>query len=373
MKWFWVLPAVSWGLLPAQVSAIDLPEWNADDERQLARQAPVSLGGGLLPNPNGEPSASVKDEGKAAPPGQTSSGGKPDTPSPGNQGESTLPKAPDFHLKTPELNVGPAPFTEEMTERGPLTPELIKEYFARRPPQFLVDPQHLLTEQKINDLERFLEYHSEESPFDIYLMVFGPNQTVPDEISLAAKHQEWFGGKENAVLVAYRMMEPDKTAIEMGSKVRSSLPESAFQKVFDHCVGEATVASIPADQLERLAIELSIRLYWVSDVLEQQSQGAKLTETQVVEAVTTVTAVAPGEEAPPAKQDGGFSWLPAIIATGAALGVLALIVLLVRMVLGENRIYLFPERRSDVRLGARYSGGSCVSMSFGAPAPESGA
>ena len=52
----------------------------------------------------------------------------------------------------------------------PIEGELRNVYFGYQPVDFLIDPQRLLTEQKSNDIKRFLEFHSDESDTKIYVI-----------------------------------------------------------------------------------------------------------------------------------------------------------------------------------------------------------
>ena len=167
---------------------------------------------------------------------------------------------------------------EEAPEYPDIAGQLRDEYFALRPVEYLVDPQELLTEQKSNDVRRFLEYHAEEAEFDIYLLIFAEPQEIPEEISLAQRHVDWFED-EPAVTVAYFMEAPERTVIEFNETLRSRLPVAVFQRIFQSCIREAQVSQNPSDQVERLAIELSIRLYWMAKLLERESAGEAIEST----------------------------------------------------------------------------------------------
>lgn len=262
---------------------------------------------------------------------------------------------------------------EETPDFPPVTDELRDEYFALRPVEYLIDPQELLTEQKANDVRRFLEYHAEAARFDIYLMLFAGPQEIPSEITLARRHADWFGS-EPAVTVAYFMEQPERTVIEFSEEVRKSLPEAVFQRIFQSCVREAQVSQNSSDQVERLSIELSIRLYWMAKLIERQSAGETISSTQeglsepweLAQEDPGVAAVTmPGARVRAVLQRlGGLPWA----WIGSVAGILGAGLLTGFLVWRRDSLaakpILFPDRNLPSRLGGEFSGGGYIGISF---------
>ena len=139
-------------LLPTAVRAakVEMPEWEGGGE-----SATYHLGGGLwpkglIPEPGGE-------------------GGATDSVTDSTDTDGAAPGPTQFY--------GPQGLP-------PLEGELKDIYFGFAPVDFLIDPQRLLTEQKSNDIMRFLEFHSDESEFRIFVMCLGEKQKIPDDVDL---------------------------------------------------------------------------------------------------------------------------------------------------------------------------------------------
>lgn len=280
------------GLMPAALTAadIDMPEWEKSESNDYI------LGGGLWPTssiPDGNSvvveesekdlEAAVRDLSGAPPPIPSSNGRASDVvavsrpPSVGRIEPASLKPVTGLRVPTPMLM--PLRIEEVYAhELPPVEGELRDQYFERTPEYHLVDPQQLLTEQKSHDIERFLEYHADEARFDICLMLFGGTQEIPKDIDLAQKHQEWFNNLP-VVSVAYFLEHPERTTILYSDEVKSKLSPAVFEDIFKSCVREAQVAETAFDQVERFAIELSIRLYWLDKLLERQAAGEVIAST----------------------------------------------------------------------------------------------
>jgi hypothetical protein len=255
----------------------------------------------------------------------------------------------------------------------PLEGDLADLYFAHAPVEYLVDPQRLLTEQKSNDIMRFLEFHADESKFRIYLMVIGDNQKVPEGTDIKALHQKWFSDEPTALMLYYRE-KPELTELVFNEPVRNSLPKSVFDRILQNCLREGAVAELAPDQVEKMAIELSIQLYWLSRLMEKENP-----EHQSLVAASSVHEMIASEDAPELLReyapgifiDETSKMLSFVLTFVVVLGGLALIGLIGWVVMwwrGRESLsgepLLFPEFRLPRRLGGEYCGGGFVGMSF---------
>ena len=261
-------------------------------------------------------------------------------------------------------------------ELPPVAGELRDEYFSLRPVEFLVDPQRLLTEQKSHDIQRFLEYHADEAQFDICMMLFGASQDIPEDISLEERHREWFGDR-SVVLVAYFLEHPERTRVIYGEGVRQKLPEGVFSRIFQSCVREAQVAETPFDQVERFAIEMSIRLYWLAKMLERQAAGEAIPTTE--EELSGPKWEQLATNAQPGALSAGVPTAEASMMTDRLLSLPWLLLgagtFLLSALTGAGAWWwrrdslaakpvLFPELELPTRLGGNFSGGGYVGISF---------
>jgi hypothetical protein len=269
----------------------------------------------------------------------------------------------------PELVAAP----EIIEELPPLTGELGKRFFAHTPVDFLIDPQHLLTEQKSNDIQRFLEFHSDEAEFDIFVMVLGEKQKIPDDVDLKALHEKWFGDQPAMLMVYYRE-HPDLTQLVVNADIASALPATVMAQVRENILREGSATDHAPDQVEKMAIELSIQLYWVGRLLEQESkEGLELA------AAGSAREMSASADAPEVLRE----YAPQFFLSDPVKAVpyLFLAVLFVIAFAGGamlwaawrwwrdrerfgGRALLFPHFQITPRLGGEFSGGAFVGMSF---------
>ncbi|MEM7698113.1 MAG: hypothetical protein AAF236_06885 [Verrucomicrobiota bacterium] len=239
----------------------------------------------------------------------------------------------------------------------------------------MIDPQRLLTEQKSNDIKRFLEFHSDEADILIYAMIIGGDQEIPLDISLPKLHQDWFSDRPTVLMVYYREA-PDQLKLVYNRAIEESLSESVFSRIRRSVVREGRGTDLAPDQVETMAIELSIQLYWLARLVEQGAgapQGAG--DAGVVGPVDlTSRGDAPEllrEYAPMMFEEEGRALPLTVVIVLAAVG-LMLVGLLAGfgMVAVRNRDELrgkptlFPEFEISRRLGGEFSGGGFVGMSF---------
>lgn len=380
----------------ALLARVDMPAWDSSGE-----SGKYALGGELWPK-SLIPDAAVA---AAQPDGSTSTGTAPAAadlefigpPAPGTTvaSASSTPGPTQFYGPAPgtEEPAGGDPslqrirenpdgtFTvpEEIVEEEayeplpPLEGELADLYFAHAPVEFLIDPQRLLTEQKSNDIMRFLEFHADESKIRIYVMAIGENQKVPSDVDIQALHQKWFADSP-AVLMLYYREQPQQTQLVFNESIRSSLPKSVFDRILQNCLREGSVADLAPDQVEKMAIELSIQLYWLGRLMEQENKddSALVAASSVHEMMASPDAPELLREyAPGIFIDESGKMLSVILTFVFVLGGLCVVGCVAWIVMwwrGRENVsgepLLFPEFRIARRLGGEFCGGGFISMSF---------
>lgn len=256
----------------------------------------------------------------------------------------------------------------------PLTGELEDLYFAHAPVDFLVDPQRLLTEQKSNDIKRFLEFHSDESDYHIFVFVIGETQTIPNDVDLRRLHREWFADSPTVMMFYFREA-PELTEFVYNDAITSALPSSVFERIRQNCLREGAATDLAPDQVEKMAIELSIQLYWLSRLEQHESK-----EAQALAAETPIHELPASADAPELLRE----YAPGIfleesgrrIVSMVLTGLLIVLVVFVVAAVGWATIWwrnrdhytgkplLFPTFQVIPRLGGEFCGGGFVSMSF---------
>ncbi len=374
---------------------IEMPEWGEAQDASA-----YNLGGGLWP------SGLISEENTIAKERDTSPAAVAKTDS--TAIAETSPTKDGAQAKEPDLEFyGPAEGTEPATadtppalltevgrtEEGsdtvaqegvaeepavealpPITGELKNVYFAHAPVDFLVDPQRLLTEQKSNDIKRFLEFHSDESEYHICVMVVGETQEIPDDVNLQQLHREWFSDNPTVMMLYYREA-PEKTQFVYNDRITTSLPSSVFERIRQNCLREGAATDLAPDQVEKMAIELSIQLYWLSRLERHESK-----EAQAIAAETPVHELPASADAPELLRE----YAPGIFLEESGRRILSMVLtaLLIVLVVGvvgaigwvalwlrsrdrfSGKPLIFPSSQIVPRLGGEFSGGGFVSMSF---------
>ncbi len=364
-------PSISLGRVP-------MPEWSNGDSKKYDEPGTAPLGVGLWPAGNSvvsrDSAGSPQDlDGKMS----TIAGDVGDD----RAGDKVKKDALVFRVDEaaadaaskplPTEPVGVIEFTPMRLVNSPLVistgpnrqqiaPEETKRmYFNQRPLDFLVDPLALLTEQKSHDISRFLEYHSEGAPYDICLMVLRENERVPDDLSLAKLHEQWFG-EERVALVVYPFGHPRDMRFEFGPAVSKIVSRSVVSRIEQSVLAEASVGVDPSDQVERLSIELSIRLYWLARILDRPQS---MTEAEAeLAADEHQSSARDGEAEATANLAMRWSWVVLTILLSFGLGIMVWC-LSRRNSLRGGPVF-FPDRELPVRLGGASSGGACAEISF---------
>ncbi|MGY8641917.1 MAG: hypothetical protein ACKVJU_12590 [Verrucomicrobiales bacterium] len=280
------------------------------------------------------------------------------------------PEVPErIEIEEPSL----PPLIEITHVMPPIEGGLRDRFFKNRPKEFLIDPQQMLTEQKSNDVRRFLEYHAEEAGIDIYLIVMGNGQKIPEDISLASQHREWFGEIPTA-LVATTMGTMGNTQIVYGDQITGSVDKNAIDKVYQHCLREAQKIENDSDQIEQLALELSIQLYWVSQLLDKDS-GTVSPITSNANGEIVATSRPDGAAMPIPFQNGASTtmgplgipltwWILGSVALLALISAIWMVSWMWRRDSLNRKPVLFQELSMPSRLGGEFSGGGFVGMSY---------
>jgi len=182
----------------------------------------------------------------------------------------------DTNDELPEL-----PVANQIDSLSELPEDVLKQILADRPTDRVMDPQNFLQGQRVNDIMRFLEVQSSQASFDIYTVVLPENQTLP-ETDLQELHQRWFGDDYSALIV-YHVNAPGQTRLLLGDRFQASVVE----KLTNQITVVAAEMPAPEDQLEALAIELSIQLYGmerpdlIATVVEPIAQPEEMTFSAV--------------------------------------------------------------------------------------------
>jgi len=188
-------------------------------------------------------------------------------------------------------------------------------------------------------------------------------------------HGSWFG-ENPSVLMVYHRERPELTKLVYNTSVTAAFEKTVFDRIMQNCLREGAATENAPDQVEKMAVELSIQLYWLTRLLERQvtDRNSSAEGTAVAEAGKSVSG-APNvlrEDAPGLFPEGGsVKWMQM-----AAKSVVLLAIVLIAGLIGwavmwfwrrdsaGGKPLLFPDCETVPRLGGEFSGGGFVGMSF---------
>lgn len=237
--------ALPYGLLgnTDEVNVLPLPAWSSNDgEVQV-----FPLGGSLWPE-------GYKPEEGEVPPGTD---------------PSLLKEGGDRKLRlfipksSPSVKVTPsAPTPAPVQQLNEVSGEFMALSHQTKSGDYLTDPLHLLNETPAEDLRRLLEYHSGESRIRAHVLVMDTDQKLPQKLDVS----KLAGGELSeglACLIAYPLGEPWRVRMFMSRGLTEIVPPKYLQGIAQACVQDALQVSDDIEQLQRFAIQLSIRLIWL--------------------------------------------------------------------------------------------------------------
>lgn len=312
--------------------------------------------------------------------------GRENAETPGPSGEAGADPATEMILVIHEdsEDLPPRPeIREEVPDELPrIEGDLRDAYFAEKPAQLLVDPQKLVTEQRANDVLRFLEFHEEESDFRICAMILGHNQEVPDEVDLGHLEETWFGDRAT-FLAVYHLSRPGDLELFYHPGNTRRLADSTLDRIRYDCVRAAKAVDNPSDQLEKLIVELSIQLFQLEQgrrvsnpMAPSPAPPVPVTEDSLDGSSVAAEAVA-GPSSEPVRWTIAMRWFERVRAAGpmtwlvlgSSLLLIVSIALFFRTVYAMRRTsgkkpILFPPCEPRRRLGGIHNGGAFAGISF---------
>jgi hypothetical protein len=243
-----------------------------------------------------------------------------------------------------------------------IEPALVDKYFAKKPSQFLIDPQAFISGEQRKGIEKLLNNHSADSTIDLYLFVLGENQKLPTEginKDFVSRH---FSQGKPVVNLYYYIGNPNRTEMHVSPSIAKAVSSSEQQRSVQSSLIRAMRANGSFEQLEEFIMQFSVRTYWMERMMDEASGKApaevSVEETPVVQA--KVKKMNPLEMIPE-KFRG-----PALIAA-AGLGSMVVLWGLIFWVRSRSR-YKFPELEVEARLGGSHAAGVGAVVNFASPA-----
>ncbi|MGC3992212.1 MAG: hypothetical protein QM796_21460 [Chthoniobacteraceae bacterium] len=292
-------------------------------------------------------------------------------------------------LFIPKPNIGTGPVLAPNTLPKDLI-EVDSTYLQRcetlEEGEHVLDPEGLLHETQGEDLRRLLNYHVGQSTISAYVLLLDAHQKLPASVPLTRVA----GGrltKERSCLVVYPLGSTRRARLFMSKEITQTVTPAYLRTLVQGCMIDAMQASDPIDQLQRFAIQLSVRLIWLE-------RAHTLPEfVRPIPSAPKVAAAEADPESAPATSEPGAELLPEIAAKDEPVqkpwlklppamqamgkkagpigaGALALLVLglwIRRAQRRRNRraVWLLPEVEYKKRLGGQHCGGGGASIRYG--------
>lgn len=317
-----------------------LPTWQDADRTAMDLGQPVNLGGGLWPGQEA-----------LLPEIATSFRPRPGRP-------SGMRRAQDSRIVIAGA---------ERTSPQGIPAAYLPYYFDAPPKHHLADVQRLLPESEWQYTDWYLTYHGNECQFKLSVLLFSPEEQIPESVSGQRLLDDWFPAQDH-VLAFYFHGRPERVQLFFPRILTDHFPESDFEENLLESVDSATRAGSAGAQLDEFCQKLGTWLVWWEKRLKVSRPnlaraGGRARPTG--EAATAMGSLAsgPATDATAGRGLGSMAWGLIGLAALAAGGVLVWLVSAI--VNRRRRPVAFPRRRMVPRLGAPHSGGGGVVLTFG--------
>jgi hypothetical protein len=236
--------------------------------------------------------------------------------------------------------------------------ELLKGLTDAPANEYLMDPQNLTPEVTRIDLERLLEFHAKESLIHFYLLVLDTNQKLPDSAALDDLAHGALT-RQKACLAVYPLGEPWRARIFLSPTIHGSVTSAMLTELAADCIQDAHQAQLSSQQLQRYAVRLSTRLFWLEKSLPAVSAAPSTTSLQEVAASAS----------PAILSHLLTTWALPLSIGGALLFLIALALILrarrsAPAMVEPTHVWILPDIEVIPRLGGAFSGGTSALISF---------
>lgn len=239
--------------------------------------------------------------------------------------------------------------------------------------EYLINPQALVTEMPMLDLERLLQFHSSECRIRLYILVLDRDQKLASTALLNPLIARLRGQRE-ICLAIYPLGEPWRARFMVSPLISQTSSLASMSEMAEDCIQDAMQVNDAEQQLQRFAVRLSTRLFWLEKSLPPANSIVLATAPGLTEVVNTPAgAIRNTEEA----LYGGSLLVMAVtslLSLAAALGIYGGIRfwLRLRAARGKQRVWMLPESEVAPRLGGAFSGGAGAMIQYGSKTRPSG-
>lgn len=355
-------------LVPLSAQHVDeilpLPTWSPQDLSALQQQPDAfSLGGLLWPDGFHPDDILPPDPAVQRSPGSLLADGEqgalPRDAASSNPSERFLLFIPK--PQRPAASESPPPKTTPPHDLVVVSADFLRQCEALESDAWLLDPHALLPETQSEDLRRLLTYHAGEAHTFAHFLLLDANEQLPPNADLSRLAEKRLAQGHNC-LAAFPLGEPWRARLFMTREIVTAVAPDYLQGILTACIQDAMQASDPVEQLQRFAIQLSIRLIWLERAHPAIFAPAVSPAPVPAAADATLTDVTHRVEAAVPDPAHAINWRRwATIGGSCVAGVL----LLLGMLMGlrrwlrrrdRNSVWILPETECKPRLGAPHCG-----------------
>jgi hypothetical protein len=143
-----------------------------------------------------------------------------------------------------------------------LTVERVNQCYSSTGEQYILDPGYQLSELERDDFERFLAYHARDSRIEAHVLFLAKNERLPADMSLARIS----GGallKENSCLLVLPVGESHRARLFFTNNIHQAAPSGTLAEILSECIKDSQLETESVEQVHRMLVKLSIRLFWL--------------------------------------------------------------------------------------------------------------
>lgn len=332
-----ILAGLNAGLRAQDEDAMPLPRWSEDELRAM-RDQPASTP--LLNNLLWPENVALLAAAEPAP---------ADTP------DAQQPAADLSRFLPPHLIASPgagrpmpsAYVATSMAKLRDVSPTFLADAAGWPAGAPMIDPNGELSETMSEDFARFLEFHARDARIRLHVLLLGREEQLPASTNPALVAQGSLQ-QGHACLAVVPRGEPWRLRLFLSREIHAVAPPAELSQVLEDCVRDAMLATDEDEQIHRLLVRLSIRLFWLERLL---SKPPAVKEVMIAspEPLPEVKAL---PEPVPAVSLKKVGW------AGAGLAALLGIVLWRwRRYKLRHYVWTLPEREVLPRLGGAHCGG----------------
>jgi hypothetical protein len=261
----------------------------------------------------------------------------------------------------------PQPTAEEIAETETPAIEIPEkfwpDYFDKRPENFLIDPQELLGPVDYKDRLGFLNYHSGDSPIDLFVYVFNGDQDIPGEVREEELMERFFSEGRPAAVVYYYMGAPQRSTMYLSRSLTDVVSAPEQRRALESSVMQAFKDAEPSRQIAAFLVQMSIRIYWMERMMGGGEAAGGVTPVTARLAKTVPKKSKLMENLQPVLESTKRFVMPAAVIGGAIMAGLAM-----SSWLRRRARYRFPDFDVEPRLGGAHAAGVGAVISFASAA-----